>query len=247
VARRAKGGSAGFFGIPATYWIVGICVLVFIIQMIGLGAKVPVTESLWLNPGEIVQGKELWGLFTNMFVHADFLHLFINMWVLFMFGIVLERLIGSKDFLISFLVCGVFASIFYVITSLFILGSDIPAVGASGAVMGIIGMIMVLKPHEKVIMIFPPIPKPIDLWIVGVFFIALSLVLFGFGNWGGIAHNAHLGGILMGLILGYYFKKKIKKSPNYSWDAVYGSGKTHKAIIPEAQPKDPYAWIDEYK
>ncbi len=222
--------------IPVTYWLLGALLAVFIMQIIGWATGEPFTESLMLKPASIVQGQELWGLFTNMFLHAPgVLHIAFNSLALFTFGIALERIIGGKNLLMLFLVAGLFASLFYVITSVFLLNSTTPALGASGAIFGVIGAMIVMRPHTKVFMMF--VPVPMDLWIAGLFFVAIIVFWFGIGGGTGIAENAHLGGLIVGMLFGYYFKNKERSDPDFTWKAVY------KPVI----AKDPYDWIDEYR
>jgi membrane associated rhomboid family serine protease len=220
--------------LPVTYWLLIILFAVFAVQVAGLVADVPITEVLVLNPIAIMNGQMLWGIFTNIFLHAGFFHIFFNCWALFMFGFALERIIGSRNLLKVFLVSGVAASVFYVVTSLAILNSGVSALGASGAIFGIIGAMVALRPHTKVMLLFPPIPM--ELWVLAIFFVILAIVWFGIGGGTGIAENAHLGGLITGFILGRYFKSKEKKDADYTWRVVY-----------EPVTKDPYDWIDNYR
>jgi membrane associated rhomboid family serine protease len=221
--------------VPVTYWLLGILFVVFIIQIAALAADTPFTEALILSPVAILSGQMVWGLFTNMFLHGSFLHILFNSWALFMFGLALERIIGGKNLLKVFLISGLFASVFYVVTSVFILGSGASALGASGAIFGVVGAMVALRPHLKVMLIFPPIPM--ELWMLALFFVGIALLWFGIGGGTGIAENAHLGGLMIGFIMGLYFKGKIRRDSDYTWRVVYNT--------PEA--KDPYDWIDAYR
>jgi len=209
--------------------------VMFIAQLVGEANNVPVTDALLLKPASILKGQELWGLFTNMFIHGSFFHILLNALAFFTFGISLERIIGGKNLLALFLAAGLFASVFYVITSAFLLGSLTPALGASGAVFGVIGAMIVLRPHTKVFMMF--IPVPVDLWIAGIFFVAIMVLWFSAGGASGVAENAHMGGLIVGLVFGLFFKNKEKRDPDFTWKAVYRP----------AVNKDPYDWIDEYR
>ncbi len=192
--------------LPATYWLLIVLFGVFLVQIVCMVASVPFTEQLILDPSAIASGQMLWGIITNIFLHAGVLHIFFNSWALFMFGLVLENIIGGREVLKVFFASGIFASLFYTITALFILNNPLPALGASGAIFGIIGAVMVLRPHMRVMLIFPPIPM--ELWMMGIFFIILALIWFAAGGGGGVAENAHLGGLLIGFLFGYYYKKK---------------------------------------
>jgi len=219
--------------IPLTFLLAGLLVVIFVAQLATEGTSTDITGSFMLKPAAILQGQELWGLFTNMFLHGDVFHIMFNGLALVMFGLSLEAIIGKKNLLTVFLASGLFASVFYVVTSVFLLGSMTPALGASGAIFGVIGAMIVLRPHMKVIMMFAPVP--VDLWIAGIFFVLIAVLWFSTGGGTGIAENAHLGGMVVGLLFGRHFKGKIKKDPDFTWNAVY------------APKKDPYDWIDEYR
>lgn len=218
--------------LPVTYLLLIALFVVFLIQIVSSAVGFPFTESMVLSPTKILQGEQLWGLFTNIFLHGGTLHIFFNSWALFMFGLALEGIIGSKNFLKLFLICGLFASVFYVLTSVFILDSGTSALGASGAIFGVIGAMIALRPHTKVMLIFPPIPM--ELWMLGVLFVIIAIFWFGIGGGTGIAENAHLGGLIMGYFLGRHYSKAEKTDPDYTWNAVYA-------------PKDDYDWIDSYR
>lgn len=145
-----------------------------------------------------------WTLLTSAFSHNMFWHIFINMFVLQNFGSVLEQLIGSKAFLKFYLVAAVFSSFCHAFVSAWILHEpDIPALGASGAVSGLILVFSLVFPKEK-ILVLGLIPVPA---IFG------ALLFIGLDVWGLIAqagggglpigHGAHLGGALAGII--YFF------------------------------------------
>ena len=205
--------------IPVAYWLLGILIVVFIIQVIMSIVRVPFTEALILNPKAIIQGQNLWGILTNMFLHGGMFHLLFNGWALWMFGLALERIVGSKNLLKIFLISGLFASIFYVLTSVFILDMTSSALGASGAIFGVIGAMIALRPRMRVMLLFPPVP--LQLWMLGVFFVLIALYWFGIGGGTGIAENAHLGGLMIGLVMGLYFKRKESTDPDFDWQALY--------------------------
>ena len=185
-------------------------------------------------------------LLTYMFLHANFMHLFFNMFALFMFGIVLERVLGSKRFLFYFISCGIGAGLIqegvyaWYINDLLnqlpdsVLGiiddqgvkiiqqgmnyvdpqmGELNAlfngctIGASGAVYGILLAFGVLFPNQPIYLMIIPIPIPAKYFVIGY-----GLIEFyqGFYHSGGdnVAHFAHLGGMLFGLIMILYWKKK---------------------------------------
>lgn len=147
-------------------------------------------------------------LFTHMFTHADFGHIFFNMFNLWMFGRVLESVWGPKKFLTFYLVCGIGAAAAHLAMQ-YLLGSYSYAVGASGAVMGVMVGFAYLFPNTELMFIFFPIPIKAK-WIVAIM---VAFDLFGgIGAKDGIAHWAHLGGAASGFILVYIWNKTNKKT-----------------------------------
>lgn len=164
-------------------------------------------------------------IFTYMFLHADFWHLLFNMYALWMFGRVLEYEIGSQRFFIYYMVCGMGAALiqlgvgymefqqFGQITSLEeaqALGRllSTPTVGASGAVFGLLLAFGVMHPNNVIMLLIPPIPLKAK-WFVLIY----GLLEFFFGVSGvasGIAHFAHLGGMLWGFALLWWWKRQRK-------------------------------------
>ena len=162
-----------------------------------------------LQPSSILSGENLWTVITSMFIHGSFFHLFVNMLSLFFLGSFLEKLVGSKRFLFIYIISGILASLFFVFFA-FAFGQNltIPAVGASGAIFGIGGVLAVLTPKVPVYLMFIPIPMP--LW----FGIALMLVLIWLVSAVAglpIGNTAHLGGLIAGLIYGFFLRLKHKK------------------------------------
>lgn len=164
-----------------------------------------VFDLMALQPSTVLHKP--WTLITNMFVHAGLDHIFFNMIALFFFGVYLEGLVGEKIFGRIYFAGGLFASIAYVFTSLVfnIPPPDIPAVGASGAVFAVMGALVVLQPNLTIFVSFF-FPMPLYIWAALYTMYAASLMFFTMGN---VAHNAHLGGLVAGLVFGYYLKKKI--------------------------------------
>jgi len=140
-----------------------------------------------------------WGLITSMFVHDGFFHLFANMITLYFFGSFLNRLIGSGRLLLIYLGGGLMGGVFFVLLGT-LLNPDMPAlaVGASGAVFALGGALTVMMPRLRVFIF--PIPAPIPLWVAVIGgFVILTFLPY-------VAWEAHLGGLLFGLVVGYIFK-----------------------------------------
>jgi len=148
-------------------------------------------------------------LFTHMFTHADIGHIFFNMFNLWMFGRVLESVWGPKRFLIFYFICGLGAAAAHLAEQYFT-GGGSPAIGASGAVMGVMVGFAYLFPNTELMLIFFPLPVKAK-WLI---LIMVGFDLFsGIGKTGdGIAHWAHLGGAAVGFILVYIWNKTNKKT-----------------------------------
>jgi membrane associated rhomboid family serine protease len=135
---------------------------------------------------------------THMFMHADFGHLFFNMFGLYMFGSWVEEVLGPKRFLILYLSSGFIASVLQMISS------PVPILGASGAVYGIIAAFATMFPNARMMLLFPPIPMKAK--YMALLFIGLGLYSGLSGAQDGIAHFAHVGGAIMGFVMIKYWK-----------------------------------------
>ncbi len=145
---------------------------------------------------------------TYMFLHGSFGHLFFNMFALWMFGRTLEYELGSKRFLIYYMVCGIGAAILQMGVAWLTGEIHFSLIGASGAVMGLLLAFGVMHPNE-VVLVFP-IPMPIKAkWFV-IGYAVFELFLGWSGRDASVAHFAHVGGMLWGLALLYYWKKRGK-------------------------------------
>ena len=147
-----------------------------------------------------------WQFVTHMFMHGNFMHIFFNMWSLIVFGPMLERLWGSKKFLIFYFVCGLGAALCHELVLLTQPLSNIPTVGASGAIYGLLLGFGMLYPNYVLTLVFPPVSLKAK-WFVAIF-AGIELLTGVLGTHDGVAHFAHLGGMLFGLILILIWKKK---------------------------------------
>ncbi|MBO5962845.1 MAG: rhomboid family intramembrane serine protease [Alistipes sp.] len=144
---------------------------------------------------------------TYMFLHAGFGHLFSNMFALWMFGRTLEYELGSKRFLTYYMVCGIGAALIQIgVASLF--GESLTLLGASGAVFGLLLAFGVLHPNNMIYIIPLPFPIKAKWFVVG--YAVLEIMLGWSGANTGVAHFAHVGGMLWGLALLYWWRKKGK-------------------------------------
>ncbi len=146
-------------------------------------------------------------LITYMFLHAGLGHLFGNMFALWMFGRTLEYEIGSKRFLIYYLVCGVGAALIQMgVASIF--NENLTLLGASGAVMGLLLAFGLMHPNNVIYVMPLPFPIKAKWFVIG--YAVLELLLGSSGLSTGIAHFAHIGGMLWGLVLLLVWKKQGK-------------------------------------
>lgn len=152
-------------------------------------------------------------IISHMFMHGGVTHLFFNMFALFMFGPPLENLWGPKRFLFFYLFTGFGALLLHLTVKyieLHYMGADplsinVPVLGASGAVFGLLVGFGMNFPETKLMLLFPPIPIKAKYFVAGYAVIELFL---GLGNFtAGIAHFAHVGGALFGLLLILYWRK----------------------------------------
>lgn len=190
--------------------LVVLCVFFFIFQMVfGLefSAVGVLVGSLLLT--------EPWRILTSMFLHADIEHLFFNMFALFVFGNALERRVGSPLFTLIYFISGITGAVGFMLFS----GPDAIALGASGAIFGIIGALVVIAPRMTVYL-FGGVPMP--MYAVGILYALIEV--FAFGKADSIAHSAHL----LGLVGGFAVAQK------YNWDnerGVMTPITTRKALI----------------
>ena len=175
-----------------TLTLLVINVFVFFIELIS-----PIENYFSFVPANAF--VQPWIFVTSIFLHADFTHLFFNMFALFMFGTYLENKIEKKTYLIIYFAAGIFGNVGYMLTAP---GSTIPGLGASGAIFGVMGALAVLAPSAIIYLYGVPMPM-----LVAAFFWALTEFLGTFVP-SGIAHGAHLGGLFIGIILGLYLRNK---------------------------------------
>jgi len=183
---------------PVTLALVVANVVGYLIQSVAPDAVVALF-ALWpLGSGAATSGQvsfEPWQLVTYAFMHGSLLHLGFNMLALYMFGGAIERVFGERRYLAYYFVCVVSAAITQLIVA-GISGSIYPTVGASGGVFGLLLAFAIYFPHNRVMLLFPPIPMPARVFVL--LYAALELYLGVTGTQEGVAHFAHLGGMAGG-------------------------------------------------
>jgi membrane associated rhomboid family serine protease len=165
------------------------------------------TNRLMLYPVE--SGLfEPYQIATHMFAHGFFFHILFNMFALWMFGRELENRWGPQRFLLFYLVCGIGAAITHLAVQ-YLMGNGAPALGASGAVMGVLVAYAYLFPNTTLIIF--PIPVPIKAKWAVLGYVAIDLFSGVTGRGDNVAHFAHLGGALTGFILVLIWNKTGRK------------------------------------
>ncbi|MEM2922037.1 MAG: rhomboid family intramembrane serine protease [Candidatus Bathyarchaeia archaeon] len=143
-----------------------------------------------------------WMFVTSIFLHVSIQHLVFNMIALYFFGSSLERIVGGKIYVLLFFLSGIVGNFVYMITAF---NPRIPALGASGAIYGITGSLAVLAPFMMVF-VYGILPVPM---VAATFLWALTDFLGLFAP-SGVAHGAHLGGMLVGVAFGIYIRLRMK-------------------------------------
>ena len=167
-----------------------------------------------------------WQIVTHMFMHGNFWHIFFNMYTLYIFGSVVERVIGERKFLLFYFICGLGAAALHTGVEALqaqAMINDVaegsrkavesymqlkmtPTVGASGAIYGILLGYAMLFPDSRLTLIFPPVTLKAKTMVL--VFVGIELLTGISGTSDGVAHFAHLGGILIGYLMIRYWRKK---------------------------------------
>ena len=181
-----------------TQAIIGANVVVFLLQM-AMGTQLTAMFALWpiapdpaayFGPGV---GFAPWQLVTYGFLHGGTAHIFFNMFAIYMFGSALEQFFGTRYYVILYFVAVVTAGLTQLVVDA-LLGSPIPTLGASGGVYGLLLAFGMYFPQQRIMLLFPPIA--LKAWVAVTGYAVLELVLGVTGTQQGVAHFAHLGGML---------------------------------------------------
>tara|TARA_B100000686_G_scaffold344143_1_gene426245 strand:- start:178 stop:867 length:690 start_codon:yes stop_codon:yes gene_type:complete len=202
-----------------TYFLIGMCVVVFLMQ---LGSQSYSTGQLFYSYGlipSVLMGHDqlpmdlyavpaVITIFSSMFMHGGFMHIIGNMLYMWIFADNIEDDLGPTKFFIFYLLSGVGAAMTQVLVDVH---SQVPMVGASGAIGGVLGAYLINHPKARVLVLIPfgffsQIIKIKALYVLGFWFI-LQFISSG----GGVAYAAHIGGFVSGMILILFFNKKRKR------------------------------------
>jgi len=208
--------------------IITICIVVMILQYLDyfFGSGTLLIEYAFV-PSEFLRGEKLWTIFTSMFMHGDFVHILMNMWFFYVVADNCEKKFGHILFLITYLASGIFATFLHAITTVIAgmfspaLGTlllDIPSLGASGAIFGIIAAYGILFPDTKLALLANPLggTGTVSRTVKASYFVAIYLITeVTYGIYAIIdpirlgsstAHWAHVGGALIGAIVAFIYK-----------------------------------------
>ena len=181
-------------------------IILFFLFLILISTELLSIDFIALNPANIFAGQYVWTFLTSMFMHGSFFHLFVNMLSLFFIGSLVEKILGQKRYLLFYLVSGLIAGLAFVLLSLLSPADfNAYAVGASGALFGLIGVLVLLTPNLPVYVMFIPIPIKMKYAAPGlliVLWIISATTSLGIGN------TAHLGGLIVGLVYGIYLRNR---------------------------------------
>lgn len=193
-----------YFKYGANNTVLFICLVFFIIAIL---FPFQAIYFLALNPSRVLEMP--WQLVTSVFLHLDLWHFFINSLVLLFFGAELERLLGETGYLKVFFISGLAGNFGYIAYA-YALNSFIPALGASGAIFGVMGCLAMIAPGIRIVIF--PIPFPINIRLA-----ILIFALYDFGMlvltashflYSSVAYIAHLTGLVAGLYMGDRFRMK---------------------------------------
>jgi membrane associated rhomboid family serine protease len=180
------------------WFLIALNVLIFIIELAVGGYPItvdnPVVRLLGLNSAQLAQ--QPWTIISSIFVHGGFGHILFNMISLYFLGSFFLRAVGERSFLAVFFLGGLAGNALYVLLA----PPNVIGIGASGAVFAIGGALAVLVPRVPVYIFFIPIAMP--LWLAILIFFLLSFLFAG------IAWQAHLGGVLLGLVAGFILRRR---------------------------------------
>lgn len=223
------------------YSLIAINVLIFLAYDDQLYYDIFITYALY--PYDIIYLSRLETLITSGFLHADFQHLFFNMLVLYLFGDNLEDVLGHLRYLLFYLFCMISADLIHIGSSVIFGGLDIPLIGASGAISGVVGGYLLLFPKAKIdfffwLIIFIRVFSLSAWFVLGAW---VSLEIWDVYSGSFLSHNvatfAHLGGFFCGLIL--IFPRWIRLGGTKFWQETGGKPKNPETFTDKRAVKIP--------
>jgi membrane associated rhomboid family serine protease len=189
---------------PVTQTLLIANVAVFLLEMAGGGTSLLAWFALWpptAGPSSMPEFQP-WQLVTYSFLHANLAHIFFNMFALYMFGSDIERLFGARFFTTYYFACVLSAAVFHLVVQAWMGAAPYPTIGASGGVYGLLLAYGMYFPNRQLMLLIPPIPMRARTFVI--VFAVIEMVLGVTGTAAGVAHFAHLGGMLGGWLMIHY-------------------------------------------
>ena len=192
-----------------SYLIIAANIIVFLQSLTDPEGYNMLIRNYGLVPAQIMKGENLYSLVTSMFLHANIIHLGLNMLFLLVSGDAVERDLGNFRFLGLYMAFGVIAGLFHAYLNS---ASTIPTIGASGAIFGVLAAFAVLFPFRWLLKLFGFIPIPMPAIIFVFITILTETAYVSSGAVENVAHTAHVGGFLAGIFLILLFIPKRRES-----------------------------------
>jgi len=207
------------------YLLIAVNILVFIMMWMAGSSQESLVYQFAMIPSNFADGVglgDVFDIFTSMFMHAGIVHIAGNMLYLWIFGDNIEDRLGHVQYLIFYLVGGVVAALAHFITNS---GSQIPTVGASGAIAAVLGAYLVLYPRSRIVTFIPlgffmrltMVPAIIVLGMWFILQLFSGVMTIGASDVGGVAFWAHIGGFVAGVVMALLFIPKRKPESTYTW------------------------------
>jgi membrane associated rhomboid family serine protease len=190
--------------------IIIINVIVFVIQLFDPTGYMFIYEAAFI-PDEFFAGIKAWTIFTSMWMHADFIHIIMNMWFFYIVADNCEKEMGHVLFLITYMISGLVGSLLHALISIVFEWGAIPSLGASGAIMGMIACYGILFPNNKLRILGFMGAVSAKTFIIITFLTELIYGLISLFYLSGTAHFAHVGGFFVGLIVALVLKSTKKR------------------------------------
>ena len=194
-----------------TYGLIGLNLFIFLFQF-SMGMSDPEAEVVFIYTYGLIPAEfSILNIFTSMFLHGGISHIIGNMWFLWIFGDNVERVLGHIKYALFYILCGILAAVTQILIEP---SSQIPMIGASGAIAGVLGLYMMRFPHARVhvfvfIIIFFTTFRVPAIIVLGFWFfnqLTNGMGTLGIDTTGGVAWFAHIGGFITGIMLNQAFK-----------------------------------------
>ena len=236
--------------------IIGINIVIYLVEISqGAGLDrfiytyglVPARYSIPHISSYFTTAQNIFSVLSFMFLHGGFLHLLGNMWSLYIFGDNVEDRLGPFRYIVFYLLCGITSGLSHLIVNIH---SNVPTIGASGAIAGVMGAYLILHPNSKILTLIPILFIPWFIEVPAFFFLGLWFVLQFInaagsgGSGGGIAWWAHIGGFVFGIIFLKIFVALPGTGVSDKVRRATAKKKTHRlqVIRPVGPGKDPHLY-----